>query len=451
MSANFKLGEIVLGQYHIVEELGRGGMGAVFKALDQGANTHVAIKCCLLTETESKRRFAREVRLMEAIDHPHVLRITASDADGDPPSYVMPMARNSIEDELTTLANDEASAIDVFLAVCEGIQAIHNAGTIHRDIKPSNALRLDDGSVVISDFGLAKLVDRDTTILTRVDAVVGTDVYSAPEQRMPAGSRDADARTDIFQLGKTLFELITGQSPALIDYSALPPGIQHIVRRATQDDPDRRYQTVGELIDAVNDYKLSKDPAAHPANALESVVQQITEGLKSNQYEASQLSKALVLVSGVGAQDDSTFVEFFDKIPTEVLPYMAAQMPEMLADVLRRYARSVANELRERSFSYGEAVASRMERILAGSHSAELSALACEAALVVAVGLNRFAAMEIFGRMLKSVKNDECAIAVAEMLRRQASLYRDVAHQVPAAHLHRVVANVRDQHARKAV
>jgi len=129
-------------------------------------------------------------------------------------------------------------------------------------------MRLQDERIVVTDLGLAKLDARDTTILTQTTQFLGTRAYCAPEQLLPAGSREADARTDVYQLGKTLYEALTGESPALIDHSRLARGLGYIVERATRVQPDQRYQTVGALMDAVKTYISGKGPGASPSSVL---------------------------------------------------------------------------------------------------------------------------------------------------------------------------------------
>jgi eukaryotic-like serine/threonine-protein kinase len=228
-----KTGDVIDGKYKVAEFLGAGGMGAVVKATALAGGKIVALKYCFENSPDLLRRFAREVRIMQGITHRHVVQILDANLTHKPPYFTMPLAVGSLQDEIPSLMADEDAALDAFLQLCQGAQAIHNSLGVHRDIKPLNALRYADDTIVISDLGLAKYDPRDTTTLTQASVLLGTRAYCAPEQLMPAGSRDADGRTDIYQLGKTLYEILTGKSPALIDRSALPAGLAHIVQRST--------------------------------------------------------------------------------------------------------------------------------------------------------------------------------------------------------------------------
>src|SRR5690606_23188988 len=118
---------------------------------------------------------------------------------------------------------------------------------------------------------------RVTTVLTRTQTIVGTEMYLAPEQRLPGGSRDADQRTDIYQLAKTLYQFLTGEEPILMDMNKLPPGLAHVVRKATREHPSERYDNIGQLIDAVRAARAARDPAADPLTAFEAVIGRINE------------------------------------------------------------------------------------------------------------------------------------------------------------------------------
>ena len=249
MPKRLKIGDIIDGKYTIVEAFEPGGMGLVFKVRSTEGKVR-ALKVCRETEDDDVRRFKREVRIMKKIKHPNVITVVDDNLDHDPPYFVMCLARASLASESAEYVDDEQRVLDALEQICKGLQAIHNSDVVHRDIKPANALVLKDGTIVVADLGLSKLNDRDSTILTMSRAIVGTEAYLAPEQRMPKGSREADQRTDIYQVGKTLYELLTGRNPAFIDVSDVPPGLARIIKRSTREDPSERYQTVGELMDA---------------------------------------------------------------------------------------------------------------------------------------------------------------------------------------------------------
>ena len=139
----------------------------------------------------------------------------------------MPLAIGSLQEEVENLTGKLPAIFQVFREICAGVRAIHNSGVVHRDLKPSNILRLADGSIVVADLrGPAKRDPRHSLgVLTGTCAVVGTLAYLAPEQLLPEGSRLADRRSDLFQLGKILYQLVSGLTPAVVDLDRLPPGL----------------------------------------------------------------------------------------------------------------------------------------------------------------------------------------------------------------------------------
>lgn len=127
-----------LGVYEIIGEIGRGGMGVVYHAISD-TQDEVAIKICGVDTEEGLRRFKREIRAISKIHHDNVMPIAFEDLENDPPYYVMPLAKESVNDILDELVKEHKKALDIFLQICYGIQAAHLAGECHRDIKPQNA------------------------------------------------------------------------------------------------------------------------------------------------------------------------------------------------------------------------------------------------------------------------------------------------------------------------
>lgn len=447
--ADLKPGLIVNKRYRVLGIVGRGGMGTVVRATRLHDNTVVAIKFCHAEDDDGLRRFAREVRLMRQIEHRHVVPILGIGLKHTPPYFVMPFADGSCASQLATFVGDETVAINAFMQICEGVRAIHAAGGVHRDIKPDNALVFGD-CIALADLGLAKLTDRDTTILTQTRAIVGTDMYLAPEQRFPGGSRDADQRTDIYQLGKTLYQLLTGLEPALVDLGRVPAGLAHVVRRATREQPDERYQSVGQMMDAVRAYLRAKDPMANPRNAFETALNGVTERLDREEYRADEVQSLLEILATEAVQHDGEqFLELIDSVPITILAVMVEAFPAEFQPVLEHYVQVIDDTVAGRSFTYAETVATRMKAVCVAATSAPIiRGLAIEATLVAAVRLNRFAAMDTLREMLVSTQDDPSAAAVYDALDRRRTEYSTVCEQVPSLKLHPQIRALRDELAR---
>jgi eukaryotic-like serine/threonine-protein kinase len=443
MTLYFTMGTVFGGKYELVRELGRGGMGAVIRAKRLSDGVHVALKVChVVGDPDTTRRFQREVRIMQSIDHPHVVKILDADLTDTTPYFVMPLAQNTLDDELTQFSTDVDAALDAFQQVCLGVQAIHQARAVHRDIKPANCLRSEDDSVAVSDMGLARFEVRDTTTLTSTNVSIGTVHFMAPEQFRPGGSRDADFRTDVCQLGKTLYCMLTGASPLLMDMSAIPQGIRHIIARATRTDPIDRYQTVAELMDAIDVYRRSQLPSANPRALFDTCLNQLKPLIAIGQFDIDQTRKLLETLDHIWQADGVAGLTAFDEIPDTLWPIISARLPNELLTILRHYVPKIEVDGGSFGFSYAEVVARKMRAIFETTTNADIRTMALEATLMAAAINHRFAAMEVFNRMLRAVTPGE-DLPVSEMLNRQIVHYRDLADQIPAMELHPAIRAVR--------
>ncbi len=261
-------GTILAERYQIVEILGVGGMGAVYKAFDRKLTRIVALKTILpemAATTTALKRFKQEVLLAQSIVHKNVVRIFDMGEDGAMNFITMDYIEGA---DLKTLVKDRGKleaveAAGIIREVCEGLAAAHAVGVVHRDLKPQNIMIEKDGHVVVMDFGIAQSGQGHG--VTQTGAFLGTPDYMSPEQ---AQSESVDARSDIFSLGLIFFELLTGKlpfqgktmletmfirtkeraiTPAEIE-SSVPKGANDIVNKCLQIDREQRYQSVKDLL-----------------------------------------------------------------------------------------------------------------------------------------------------------------------------------------------------------
>jgi pimeloyl-ACP methyl ester carboxylesterase len=255
-----------LSQYEVVEKLGSGGMGVVYKALDRRLQRFVALKFLppyLSAEPELKLRFTQEAQAIASLDHPNLCTIFEVEETEDGqlcivmPYYEGETLKQMIERGPLPLAQ----VTDYGVQVAAGLAHAHAAGVVHRDIKPANLVVAPGGSVKILDFGIAKISDVN---LTRTGAVLGTLTYMSPEQ---AGGEPVDHRTDLWALGVVLYEMLTGRPPFTAEsrealffaiqnrepprITALrpevSPALEGIVSRLLEKEPSRRYPDAGAV------------------------------------------------------------------------------------------------------------------------------------------------------------------------------------------------------------
>ena len=257
-----------IGRYQILERVGRGGMGVLYRGHDPILDREVAIKVMLADfseDTEQMRpRFYREAKAVARLQHRNIVTIFEFAEENHQPHIVMeflrglPLSARMEQDPPLTLDDK----LDVVAQLCSGLGYAHTQGIVHRDVKPANVFVLEDGTVKLLDFGIAKLA---TSTLTRQGDVLGSAPYMSPEQ--VAGTQDLDGRSDVWSTGVLLFELLTGKKP--FDGGALttvimgimktepppidqlvpgmPKAVVEVVARALHKDRDRRYQTAEEL------------------------------------------------------------------------------------------------------------------------------------------------------------------------------------------------------------
>jgi len=256
-----------VSHYRILERLGGGGMGVVYRAQDIRLDRTVALKFLPMEwcqESLLRERFTREARAASTLDHPHIC--TVFDIGETPEGQLfIAMAYcpgETLKERILRGPMPIDEAIGIAIQIGEALEAAHAGGTVHRDIKPANILITDRDQVKIVDFGLAKLAGEAT--VTRQGSVIGTPAYMSPEQ---ATGDEADGRSDLWALGAVLYEMVTGRRAFAADHeqaillaittsdptpidnlrSEVPAEVQRIIRRCLKRNPRERYQTSGEL------------------------------------------------------------------------------------------------------------------------------------------------------------------------------------------------------------
>jgi serine/threonine protein kinase len=234
-------------QFEILECLGRGGMGVVYKARQKSLNRLVAIKILAPERDRDARfagRFAKEAELLAKLSHPHIVTIHDFGETGGLYFLVMEFVNGvNLRGLLREGKMAPEQALAIVPPICDALQFAHNHGIVHRDIKPENILLDREGRVKIADFGIATLAG---------DAAerAGTPDYMAPEQS--AGAKTIDHRADIYALGVVLYEMLTGERPTTFPVAPshrvqIDVRLDEVVLRALAHQPERRFQSVGEF------------------------------------------------------------------------------------------------------------------------------------------------------------------------------------------------------------
>jgi eukaryotic-like serine/threonine-protein kinase len=290
-----------ISHYKIIDQIGQGGMGVVYKAEDLKLKRLVAVKFLresLSYDSLALERFRREARAASALNHPNICTIHDIDAAEGQDFIVMElMEGDTLRNRLSGQPMGTEKVLNLALQIADALDAAHKMGIIHRDMKPANIFVTLRGQAKILDFGLAKLTLAESAIsaaasqavtvsaektLTNSGAIVGTIAYMSPEQ---ARGEQLDARTDLFSFGAVLYEMTTGQQAfagttpatvldAILNKDPLPPrrlypscpaGLEHIIQKALDKKPSRRYQSAAQLCTDLQQLKQDSDSSGRQA------------------------------------------------------------------------------------------------------------------------------------------------------------------------------------------
>jgi serine/threonine protein kinase len=277
-----------VGRYHILEQLGEGGMATVYKAYDTRLETDVAVKF-IRTERlspeiadQALKRFEREAKSLARLTHPNIVKVMDYGEFEGQPFLVMPyLPGQTLKQRIGGKPMSSQDACKLIIPIAQALDYAHSLHIIHRDIKPANILLTQTGEPMLSDFGVAKIIEDDATVdLTGTSAAVGTPEYMAPEQ---ITSKTVDHRADIYALGIVLYEMLTGRKPFQADtpmavlfkqasdplpsprqfVNSIPVPMEKILIKALAKKPEDRYQSMGEFAAAL---KLQNDSGKSSEN-----------------------------------------------------------------------------------------------------------------------------------------------------------------------------------------
>lgn len=282
-------GDWLLGNYQVLEEIGRGGMGVIYRARQRHSRRIVALKRILSYHADSQdtlMRFRREAQAAANLDHPNILPIyEVSESDDGLPFFSMKFAGGgSLLEVASVLRSDPRRAVALMVKVARAVQYAHEQGILHRDLKPGNILLDGRGEPMVSDFGLAKWLE-PTGRLTRTPSIFGTPGYIAPDQ-VNGSEGKLTAAADVYSLGAVLFDLLTGRPPFTGEHAlktiqqatekpapklrSLAPeldrDLETVCAKCLERDPAARYHSAGELADDLERWLHGHSIVARPVS-----------------------------------------------------------------------------------------------------------------------------------------------------------------------------------------
>lgn len=424
-----------------------GGMGSLLFVDRIGSTRAVkrVLKFCKQTSEEALLRFKREVRLMQQFKgNSRVMQVIYSNLDHDPPYFVMKHYKDGdLTSLVTRLRDDPEEQERVFNSMIDCIAELHAADVFHRDIKPQNFL-MDDGDIVVSDFGLSTEID-SSTMFTRSTMGWGTPGYLPPEFSMKGGFKNADASSDVFMIGKTFYHLLTGRDPTYLLADDIPKPLFVVIERCCAAHKPGRYQDLASLrqsMTAAYDVLLKRVVgSALAVRTLRSIVDRLKTSARYRSQEVNTFIDELAMLDG---EDRNQLCR---DIPPDVFTVLAQD------SVKSRHARflSAYREMVKAAnygWSFAETIAENMKVFFDNDDvSAADRAEALRIAIIGAQSQNRFAAMDTCRAMIRSVVNDELAQHVHDVIVEFADTFvADIeGSSVRAAAIRSALGNLKEQ------
>jgi eukaryotic-like serine/threonine-protein kinase len=389
-------------------KLGSGGFGNVYEASRDGDATEYAVKFLddqACENAEAVARFKREVKLQRGLDHPHIVSIVDADVDATSPFFVMPRADRSLQEILEGEGLTESECDRIFRCVLEAMVYAHANRTIHRDMKPLNIL-LYGNVPMISDFGLGKNLASDSATITKTTSLVGTFIYMAPEQL--ADPRSADERSDVYALGKTLQQMVTGQLPLPGLSSKIPRKYRYLIERCCEQEERDRYQTVESLLTAFDQVVAGIEK---PEVASEEAERLVTA------WQAEILNDLPILrdlhaLFERHVDDAEFFQDHFPRLPDPLLREYMIQLPRDFERMLRVYDEHVSGSL---DFNYCDVVADFYLKVWRQLDGIGIRRLLFTRLVEMGAWHNRFHVGDVVESLVSTIDDQSEAMMVADV------------------------------------
>lgn len=356
------------------------------------------------------KRFRREVRMLSKLDHPNVIKVLGRHLRKEPYCYVMPLYEHSLKEKLGTMMDDESRIARVFTAVLDAMEYAHSEGVVHRDLKPANILMNSDSDVVVADFGIGLEIDGETTRQTLSGVPLGTQWYMAPEQWSSA--HEADERSDVFALGRILEELYGGPfTERGVRSTELPAGIAFLVERCTEDDPERRFQSVAGLKQA---YLTVVNPLEGGIRLAEFTDLRTRLSVASSDYGGGRLDEFLGLFLELHAEEDELLVDTMLALHPDAIASLYERGPGSMKELIKAFCKEVSR--RGWPFRFTDQISDGCLEIFRAIENPQIRAEVVACLVTLGAFHNRWKVMRDTASMIHQMKRPEEVLALVERL-----------------------------------
>lgn len=389
-----------------------GGFGEVYKSrkkIDGVVQSELYAKKKLKQfDEDSIKRFQKEIRILDKLNHPRVVKVEGYRLSAEPYFYVMPLYKGSLYQLLPDIAGDLKRIKDIFNEIFDGVEYLHDQGIFHRDLKPQNILMNSDTDLVISDLGLGVDLNSDSERLTRTGDGGGTRFYTAPEQW--DDMKHIDERADIYSLGAMIYVTCTSASRTPVaDFSTLPVGINLVVQRCMKYKAEERFQSVSELRDAF-DLALDFLLEGMQNDDLTSIMASLTSSVDIDGQLVDRLAHALNEIK----DDPDTVHSNLMKLPEEVFEVLANRHPAITEELVGIFVNHVTGQ--GWPWDYTDKIGNQCSNLFFSTSNHTIRAKLLYATLEVAVSHNRWYVMGIFEKMIKDVTDATESFEVVQNL-----------------------------------
>ena len=382
--------------YQDKTRIGKGGFAEVWSCQRTTDGAMVAKKVLFTTATNQMiERFRQEVRILGKLDHPNIVKVIDSQLESTPFWYVMPLYQTSLRDELTRVIGNDSRTQKIFGAILDAVEYAHREGVIHRDLKPQNVMMNGEDDIVVTDFGIGRILDADGDRFTFTGQRMGSSWYASPEQMTDA--KHVDHRSDVYNLGRMLYELFTERlNSAVQNLNRVPPNVAPLVERCTQHLPGDRFQSVTDLKDAWR--------AANEVTSVDSGIGEakrlVTELVVTPQLQAK--AKRLLQLLVQNETNDDLLRDALMQIP----PPSVALMLSIDADRLRTLVRQFVGHVLSQSWgaSYLDKVGARCGNLYVAVDDPAIRAELLFCNLIIGVKSKRYGVLEALAQLLQSAR-----------------------------------------------